>query len=76
MFIYIFYKGGEICLSVFVFGGPGPPDRSSSYMKNNVVYSYTFIYNGNMGSGLFYNVPYFRLGLTAFYGPPAVHLHV
>lgn len=26
--------------------------------------------------GLFYNVPYFRLGLTAFYGPPAVHLHV
>lgn len=29
-----------------------------------------------MGSGLFYNVPYFRLGLTAFYGPPAVHLHV
>lgn len=45
-------------------------------MKNNVVYGYTFIYNGNMGSGLFYNVPYFRLGLTAFYGPPAVHLHV
>lgn len=29
-----------------------------------------------MESGLFYNVPYFRLGLTAFYGPPAVHLHV
>lgn len=45
-------------------------------MKNNVVYGYTFIYNGNMGSGLFYNVPYFRLGLTAFYDPPAVHLHV
>lgn len=78
MFIYIFYKvgGGEICLSVLVFGGPGPLYRSSSYMKNNVVYGYTFIYNGNMGSGLFYNVPYFRLGLTAFYGPPAVHLHV
>lgn len=29
-----------------------------------------------MGSGLFYNVPYFRLRLTAFYDPPAVHLHV
>ena len=78
MFIYIFYKEGgkKICLSVYVFGGPGPLHRSSSYMKNNVVYGYTFIYNGNMGSGLFYNVPYFRLGLTAFYGPPAVHLHV
>lgn len=57
-------------------GGLGPLYLSSSYMKNNVVYGYTFIYNGNMGSGLFYNVPYFRLGLTAFYGPPAVHLHV
>lgn len=45
-------------------------------MKNNVVYGYTFIYNGNMGSGLFYNAPYFRLGLTAFYDLPAVHLHV
>lgn len=29
-----------------------------------------------MRSGLFYNVPYFRLRLTAFYDPPAVHLHV
>lgn len=29
-----------------------------------------------MGSGLFYNAAYFRLGLTAFYDPPAVHLHV
>lgn len=79
MFIYIFYTKGEkkkICLSVYVFGGPRPLHPSSSYMKNNVVYGYTFIYNGNMGSGLFYNVPYFRLGLTAFYGPPAVHLHV
>lgn len=45
-------------------------------MKNNVVYGYTFIYNGNVGSGLFYNVPYFRLRLTAFYDQPAVHLHV
>ncbi len=61
---------------MYVFGGPEPLYLSSSYMKNNVVYGYTFIYNGNMGSGLFYNVPYFRLGLTAFYGPPAVHLHV
>lgn len=40
------------------------------------MYGYTFIYNGNMGSGLFYNVPYFRLRLTAFYDQPAVHLHV
>lgn len=75
MFIYIFYKEGErksayLCMHL---GGLG---LGSSYMKNNVVYGYTFIYNGNMGSGLFYNVPYFRLGLTAFYGPPAVHLHV
>lgn len=77
LFIYFIRRGGgEICLSVYVFGGPGPLHLSSSYMKNNVVYGYTFIYNGNMGSGLFYNVPYFRLGLTAFYGPPAVHLHV
>lgn len=77
MFIYIFYREEKkICLSVYAFGGPGPLYLSSSYMKNNVVYGYTFIYNGNMESGLFYNVPYFRLGLTAFYGPPAVHLHV
>lgn len=61
---------------MYVFARPEPLYRSSSYMKNNVVYGYTFIYNGNMGSGLFYNVPYFRLGLTAFYDPPAVHLHV
>lgn len=40
-----------VCLSVFVFGRPGLLHRSSSYMKNNVVYGYTFIYNGNMGSG-------------------------
>lgn len=76
LFIYFIRGWGEICLSMFVFGGPGPPYWSSSYVKNNVVYGYTFIYNGNMGSGLFYNVPYFRLGLTAFYGPPVVHLHV
>lgn len=61
---------------MYVFGRLEPLYQSSSYMKNNVVYGYTFIYNGNMGSGLFYNAPYFRLGLTAFYDPPAVHLHV
>lgn len=75
LFIY-FIRRKKVGPSVHVFGGPEPLHPSSSYMKNNVVYGYTFIYNGNMGSGLFYNVPYFRLGLTAFYDPPAVHLHV
>lgn len=83
VYLYMFYKevgwrwrwwwSAYQCLYL---GGLGRCIGSSSYMKNNVVYGYTFIYNGNMGSGLFYNVPYFRLGLTAFYGPPAVHLHV
>lgn len=39
-----------VCLSVFVFGRPWARlHPSSSYMKNNVVYGYAFIYNGNMG---------------------------
>lgn len=74
--LFIYFIERKKSAYLYVFGGPGPLFLSSSYMKNNVVYGYTFIYNGNMGSGLFYNVPYFRLGLTAFYGPPAVHLHV
>lgn len=77
LFIYFIRRGEKnLPISVCIWGAWATLYRSSSYMKNNVVYGYTFIYNGNMGSGLFYNVPYFRLGLTAFYGPPAVHLHV
>lgn len=76
LFRYFLRRKKKSAYQCMYFGGPEPLYPSSSYMKNNVLYGYAFIYNGNMRSGLFYNVPYFRLRLTAFYDPPAVHLHV
>lgn len=75
--LFIFFKGVKKNLPISVSIWEAWASVSELiFMKNNVVYGYTFIYNGNMGSGLFYNMPYFRLRLTAFYDQPAVHLHV
>lgn len=43
----------------------------------NAVYGYTFIYNLDTESeAFFYNVPYFKKALTAFWQAEAVHLGV